>query len=285
MASASQVNPTVARRELAVFLHTVREQRKRSLDELASYLDVSVPQASRLDTGARGFRPDDVRKLAVWYGLHESETTRLLALAKESRRRVWWQQVEVHPSYRTLIGMEQSAESINEYGGIVLPGLLQTRKYAEAAATASRLEVDPERIRRVVDVRIRRQEILKREKPPDLWVVMDEVVLARTTGGTGVMLDQLEYLLASATRPNISVQVIGFEFGLYPGGSTHFILLGMGSSLPDVIYKEDLIQRSDSADPDAVRNVQKIWDSLRAIALSPKASIERIEQYAEKLRV
>ena len=284
MTGAPQVNPTVARRELAMIFRAFREQQKRSLEEVASHLGVSVPQASRLDTGARGFRPEDVRRLADWYGLPAAEVPRLLVLAEESRRRGWWQQVEVPPSYRTLIGMEQAAESINEYGGLVIPGLLQTRKFAEAATAAVVLDIQPERIRQLVDVRMRRQEVLERGRPPELWVILDEAVLARTTGGSGVMLGQLEHLVTSATRPHITIQVIGFDYGLYPGQAGHFILLGMGGNLPDVIYTEDLIQISDSSEADEVRNVRKLWDSLRAIALSPRASVERIEQYAGRLR-
>ena len=180
---AVDANPTVARRQLAVFLKRLREQRKRSLDEVAKHLGVAVSQASRLDTGARGYSPDDVGSLASWYGLSETDEASLLALAEESRKRAWWQQVDLMPSYRTLIGMEQAAESINEYTSSVIPGLLQTRDYAQAMIRASELDIRPDRVEQAVAVRMRRQQVLTRERAPQLWVVIDEAVLARVTGG------------------------------------------------------------------------------------------------------
>ena len=88
---AREPNPTVARRELAAALRRAREGHGRSLDELAAFLGVTAPQASRLDSGARGFRPDDAARLVEWYGLGPREAERLTALAHEARKRAWWQ--------------------------------------------------------------------------------------------------------------------------------------------------------------------------------------------------
>lgn len=276
-------NPTVARRELAVFFHEVRELRKRSLEELGTHLDVAASQASRLDTGARGFRPEDVRKLSAWYGLDQETEERLLALADESKKRAWWQQVDLPNSYRTLIGMEKAAVSISEYCGNVMPGLLQTRDYAQAAIAAGAADVTVQRVQLTADVRIRRQQILEGESAPRLRVVIDEVALARGVKPPEVMRRQLEYLLEVGKRPNVEVQVIGFEYGIHPGPDGHFMLIGLGRSIPDVIYREDKLTFQDSSDARELARIRDLWDSLRAIALSPRESAERIQQYADRL--
>jgi transcriptional regulator with XRE-family HTH domain len=276
-------NPTVDRRELAVFFHTVREQRELPLDEVAAVLGVTQSQASRLDTGARGFRPEDVITLCRWYGIREDEQARLLALARGSAKRAWWQQAKIAASYRTLIGMERAALSINEYCATVIPGLLQTRDYAEMAVAASQVGVQSSEAQTAVDVRIRRQEILARPQPPDLSVVIDEGALARGAGGADVMGPQLHHLLDMAKRPEITVQVIDFESGLYPTGAGQFILLRMGRALPDVYYAEDQLGRSDTSDDDALLQGWRLWQTLQAIALSPQRSRERIEFYRDRL--
>ena len=51
-----------------MIFRNVREQRKHSLDEMAHELGVSVPQASRLDTGARGYRAREWRGCAPGTG-------------------------------------------------------------------------------------------------------------------------------------------------------------------------------------------------------------------------
>ena len=280
---AVDANPTVARRQLAVFLKRLREQRKRSLDEVAKHLGVAVSQASRLDTGARGYSPDDVGSLASWYGLSETDEASLLALAEESRKRAWWQQVDLMPSYRTLIGMEQAAESINEYTSSVIPGLLQTRDYAQAMIRASELDIRPDRVEQAVAVRMRRQQVLTRERAPQLWVVIDEAVLARVTGGSSVMRAQLEHLRDVAASPGVTIQVVGFEYGIHPGVERQFVLLGMPGELPDVLYTESLASPTDSSDDRMLQRYRRLWEVLKAIALDPRSSSERIVSYLDRL--
>ncbi len=280
MGVVHEPNPTAARRELALYFRTVREQRKRGLGELAEYLAVSEAQASRLDKGARGLRPGDVRRLATWYELPDAERDRLLALATESRKRGWWQQVDLRESYRTLIGMEQAADTINEYCHSVIPGLLQTRDYARAAAAGNAPDQSPEQIEMAVDVRMRRQQVLEREQAPRLWVVIDEAALARTTGGPAVMREQLEHLVSATLRPGITVQIIDFEYGTHPGHS-HFILVRTGGVLPNLVYLGAL-GRAVTSDGDIARH-RRVWEHLTALALSPRESRDRIERYVKRL--
>jgi hypothetical protein len=113
-----------------------------------------------------------------------------------------------------------------------------------------------------------RQQILNRATPPELWVVIDEAVLARVGGGAAVMRNQLEHLHTKAQEPGITVQVVGFEYGLYAGGY-HFILLQMGEDLPDVLYNESLQEPDDTSDPGPLRAARKLWDSLRGSGPEP----------------
>jgi transcriptional regulator with XRE-family HTH domain len=279
--AATDANPTLARRELAVYFAQLREQRERSLEDLASILGVTLSQASRLDTGARGFRIADVEKLAAWYDLGAAELLRLRAIAENARKRAWWQQVDLPDSYRTLIGLEQGAELINEYSATVIPGLLQTRDYASAAVRITAIGIQPEAVAQAVDVRIRRQEILDRHAPPALSVVIDEVALARGAGGPEVMKAQLHHLLKLRERPNVSIQVIGFEAGLYPGGP--FILVQLPRGIPDVHYSETQHTQRDTTDADTLRRVRRHWQALQAIAMSPEQSAARIAKHRNKL--
>ncbi len=280
----TEPNPTAARRELALVFRTLREQWGRGLPDLAAHLGVTEAQASRLDRGVRGMRSDDVRKLAAWYGLPDAERDRLLALAAESRKRAWWQQVEVaDEAYRTLIGMEQAAQFIGEYGIAAVPGLLQTRAYAYASVTGSSPHLTDDQIESAVSVRMRRQEILERARPPRLRVIIDEAVLARLTGGRDVMREQLRHLLAAADRPTVAVQVIGFEYGAHPGVNSQFIMIDTGHGLPDLVYVEGLRGRAEFTSDAETQRYREAWDTLAAIAFDPRRSRERIGSYLERL--
>lgn len=282
--TSRRLNPTVARLELATMLRTAREQRGYSLDDLARRLDVSASQASRIDAGLRGLRAGAASELANWYGLDPARTTTIVALADESRQRAWWQKVDLDANYRTLIGMEQAAERICEYGGIVVPGLLQTEAYARAAITGSRLDRPKDRSQKALDVRMRRQATLGHGDGPRLWVVIDESALARRTGGSDVMRAQLEHLLnVSGDEAQVDVQVIGFEYGTYPSGGSHFLLLDMPPGVPHFVYSEVLGHTVSSTDGDDVARQRRIWEKLRAVALDPIASRKRITEYLDRL--
>lgn len=276
-----EINPTVARRELAVYFRGLREQRGHSLAELGELLGVAQSQASRLDTGARGFRVEDIRRLCDWYGLAAGERRRLLALADEARRRAWWQQYDLDDSYRTLIGFEQAAQSINEFCNVVVPGLLQTRQYARASAELA--EIRNFKVAEAVDVRLRRQEVLNRPVPPEVSVVIDEVVLARGAGGSDVMKEQLQHLLNFGERPQSTLRVISFEAGMYPVAASQFIMLRMKAPLPDLYYSEDQVKRNDSSDEDIIGQTRVVWRRMEQIALSPVRSAELIARYRDRL--
>lgn len=282
MTVATEVNPTLARRELSVYFRTLREQHGYTVGRMAEVLEVAQSQASRLDTGARNFRDQDVDRLCEWYGVGAAERHRLLAIAEESRGRAWWQQVELLDSYRTLIGLEQGALVISEFCAGAIPGLLQTRSYAEAAVRDSQVGAKASDIQRAVDVRMRRQRLLERAKPPEMAFIVDEVALARGAGTPDTMQEQLQHLLDLSGRPEITIQVIGFEEGVYPGNVGQFILLRMSRGLPDVYYTEDQLHTSDTTDVNDVRAAHRLWELLRARALSPRKSAERITEYRDR---
>lgn len=280
---ADEPNPTLARRELAVALKRTREQRERTPEDLASFLQVSLPQVSRLESGARGYQPNDVRKLASWYDLRASESGRLLELAAEARKRAWWQKYELPDGYRTLIGLERAARTISEYTASVIPGLLQTAAYARVQVTSWNSDFSTEFVDQAVEVRLRRQEVLSRVPAPKLQVVIDEVGLARAPRDPQIRRDQFEHLLTLAERPGITVQVIGLEAGMHPGVSKQLILLEMDGRVPDVVYTETIAEPLIIEQDEAARPYRRLWDELRAVALDSAASRDRIAEYIPRV--
>ncbi len=282
MADAVEPNPTLARRVLAVRLHKLRVQHGYDLPWLARTLDVALSQASRLDTGARGFGLPQLMRLCQEYQLPPMQADELMALAKEARsRRAWWQQVDLWDSYRTLIGLEQAATELNEFCSNVIPGLLQVPDYMRAAVRLSGINVTDSVVEQVIGVRERRQEILRKKNPPELEVVVDEATLARGPGKR-IMRSQLEHLLELTKWPKIRIQVVPFERGLYPTGDGHYILLRVPDA-PDVYYRETLLGSTDTDDSADVAEARSLWNTVRGMALSTPASNKLIEDYLRRL--
>ena len=115
-------------------------------------------------------------------------------------------------------------------------------------------------------------------------MVIDEAVLARTTGGRKVMGAQLEHLEEMSTRPGVWIQVIGFDEGVYPGGSRgHYILVELDDELPAVIYQEGLGSPVDTSAKDDLDRYRRAWRAVRAKALDPFKSRELIARYRSQL--
>ena len=101
-------------------------------EEVAERLLVSQSKISRLENGRRSISQRDVRDLC---GVYEVEDHRivdsLMQMAKDSRQQGWWHAFGDIP-YSVYIGLETDAASLRVYDPQVVPGLLQTRAYAEA---------------------------------------------------------------------------------------------------------------------------------------------------------
>jgi hypothetical protein len=136
-----------------------------------------------------------------------------------------------------------------------------------------------EDVDRAVEVRLRRQEVLSRTPAPKLWVMIDEVGLARAPRDSAIRREQFERVLALSRQAGITVQVIGLEAGLHPGVGKHLILLGMGHRVPDVAYTEAVLAPSIFEQEDEVAIYRRLWDELYDVALSPTDSRERIAAY------
>ena len=119
--------------------------------------------------------------------------------------------------YEVYIGLEAGAASIRNFEPVVVPGLLQTADYAREIFRNGPIELDPDEVERLLEVRQARQEILAREDRPRLWAVIDEAVIHRVVGGVGVMRGQLRHLAESAQQGKTTVQVVPYRAGAHAG--------------------------------------------------------------------
>jgi hypothetical protein len=85
--------------------------------------------------------------------------------------------------------------------------MLQTKAYARTVMSAVRMQQSASQIDRALELRILRQEVLTREDPLKLWLILDEAVILRTVGGAEVMRSQLIHLLEASELPNVTLQV------------------------------------------------------------------------------
>lgn len=280
---ASNVNPTVRRRRLGQELRRLRELKGMTAEEVAERLLVSQSKISRLENGRRSISQRDVRDLC---GVYEVEDVRivdsLMQMAKDSRQQGWWHSFGDIP-YSVYIGLETDAASLRVYDPLVVPGLLQTRPYAESLIQGALPEAAPGDIEKRVQVRLRRQErISDLENPLRLWAVLDETALRRTVGNKQVMIEQLEHLVEMSHVPHVTVQVIPFTMGAHPGVSGQYAILEFPDAADSsVVYIEGVTSDLYLEKANDVQKYSVMYEHLRAQALNADQSREFIADVAK----
>jgi len=266
----TNVNPTVRRRRLGQELRRLREIKGMTAEEVAERLLVSQSKISRLENGRRSISQRDVRDLC---GVYEVEDHRvvdsLMQMAKDSRQQGWWHAFGDIP-YSVYIGLETDAESLRVYEPQVVPGLLQTRSYAEALINGALPEAPPSDIEKRVNVRARRQDRVNApEHPLRLWAVIDESALRRLVGGKQVMIEQLEHLIEQSQLPHVTVQVLPFEMGAHPGINGQYAILEFPDAADSsVVYIEGVTSDLYLEKANDVQRYSVMYEHLRAQALN-----------------
>jgi transcriptional regulator with XRE-family HTH domain len=280
---ASQVNPTVRRRRLGQELRRLRELRGMTAEEVADRLLVSQSKISRLENGRRSISQRDVRDLC---GVYEVEDHRivdsLMQMAKESRQQGWWHAFGDIP-YSVYIGLETDAASLRVYEPQVVPGLLQTREYAEAVVAGALPEASTADVEKRVQVRMRRQDrITDPAHPLRLWAVLDEAALRRAVGGSQTMVQQLEHLVELSRLPHLTLQVMPFAMGAHPGVNGQYAILEFPETTDStVVYLEGVTSDLYLEKANDVQSYSVMYEHLRAQALNADQTREFIEDVAK----
>ncbi|MFE3382819.1 DUF5753 domain-containing protein, partial [Streptomyces anulatus] len=208
------------------------------------------------------------------YGTTDDERSSLVELAKGARIQGWWRSLAdpVPESMNLMLTLEDEVVSEDHYACMYVPGLLQTRAYAEAVHRASEIRCTDKEIQHMVDIRMKRQELLERSEPPHIWAVVDEAVIRRAVGGRDTMRAQLRHLLEQARRPHVTVQILPFEAGAHAAAVGSFVVLGGPAPELDVVYVDIIGGGLFMEKPQELSRYKLAFDYLRAQSLDIERS-------------
>jgi len=233
---------TPSKRAFAVALAKLHERSGMEAVDTARVLGCSPTTVGRYLVGKTLPRSDDLATMLNLYNAtadQRSEIDQLLLKARGTTRRL--RAPEASPKFRSFLRAEADADKVKTLSPIAVPGLLQTEAYAAAVHRAAHaLTGSAISIERAVAARMSRQRrLLLDSNPLELHAVVDESVI-RKAAALGVIGDeQLAHLVAMAGRPNVTLQVIPYEAGMYgtmSGPMTLFEYADAGSD--SVIYLE-----------------------------------------------
>jgi transcriptional regulator with XRE-family HTH domain len=187
------------------------------------------------------------------------------------------------PWFRPYVEIEERATVLRNWEPLVVPGLLQTEAYAQAMIRAGWPVDSDARIDQLVTARLARQEILRREDPdpPIVSVILGEAVLRQPVGGAHSMREQFQHLVESAANPRISIQVLPWSAREHPGLLGPFVVASFENE-PDAAYLDNALLGQVTERRKDVARMALLYDTLRAEALSPGASVDLIARAVEQ---
>ena len=281
-------SPTARRRRLARELARLREDRGITIRDAAAALEWDPSKLSRVEGMQRGIIVRDVRRLLDLYEMtDQTQREALFEMARQAKQRGWWQAYgDVMPTeYGNLVGLEAEASEIRTYQPELIHGLLQTEAYARAVIRVGRPGDTTEEIERRVQVRMTRQEILARDDPPRVRVVLNEAAVRRLVGGRDVMRDQLTRLAAQRERSNVMVQILPFSAGEHPAMTGPFEVLDFPEVADlGVVNLENMSSMLSLEGPDDLRRYAEMFDFMQAAAIGPRESRDMLIALAEELQ-
>ncbi len=280
----SRRSPTMRRRRLGIELRRLREAAGVTIDVVAERLECSSSKVSRIETGHIGASPRDVRDILDILEIRDERAEDLIQVAREAKQKGWW-----HPYGQVLtgayVGLEAAAARIRAYEAQLVPGLLQTKEYTQAVIRAARPDISPEELDRRIRVRTTRQSLITQNEPLDLWVILDEAALIRLVGDATLMRVQLDKLVEMAERPNVTLQVLPFSTGAHAGMDGTFAILEYDDEVdPDVVFAENAAGGLFLEKEEELRRYQFVFNHLRASALPPTESVEKLAARAKELQ-
>lgn len=279
------VRTTTRRRQLGAMMRKLRAQKGMTLEEAGRLIGVSKATVSRYETQEGSVKWPVVDALCREYGASEAERTAVVGLAKDVKQQGWWGPYtdSIPADMNLLLTIEDDAVREDHFSSTYVPGLLQTRDYSVAIQQASEMRLAPEEIHRLVEIRMKRQELLTRPEPPHLWAVLDESVIRRTVGSREIMREQLAHLLRANGSPHITLQILPFTNGAHGAALGSFVILGGVEASLDVVYV-DLHVGSVFMEKEVELNRYRLaFDYLRAQALDTAASSAMIERVRKEM--
>jgi hypothetical protein len=176
---------------------------------------------------------------------------------------------------------EKRATELCAYEGLIIPGLLQTREYAEAVCRGVP-GVTPEQAKETVEARMQRQVIMRRDDPPYLYAILDQCVLLRPVGSEEITRSQLQHLLAMGRSRNIVIQIVPLRAMSTSGLVAGFVIARTAGDGDEAAYIDSPGggRMVDQIEP--VERLKFWFQTIRADALSRADSMALIEERLEQ---
>ncbi|MCZ0988406.1 helix-turn-helix domain-containing protein [Streptomyces diastatochromogenes] len=278
-------NPTGRQLRFGTELRKLRERAGLSATEAGQLLGIRQTQVSNMEAGRVGVSAERVRTLACHYDCSDQALIQALSAMTTERSRGWWEEYReiLTSGLLELAEMEHHATRLRAGITAHIPGLLQIHDHAREVFRQVVPTLSPPAIEHRLSFRIKRQTVLFDEPPTPYEAIIHEAALRMQFGGPAVTQRQLQHILDMSEHPHITVQVIPFAAGAYPGSGQSILYAHGPVPQLDTVH---LDQSHGSALLDAETQLAKyreLLDRMETIALAPEKSRDLIHTIAQNL--
>ncbi|MFF4607658.1 helix-turn-helix domain-containing protein [Streptomyces sp. NPDC001339] len=260
------------RRRFAEELRLLRAKKGNSLRKLGEILGWDASLFGKLESGKTLGSPEVVEALAQHYGAEDWLLT-LWELAVGDK-------TQFKEQYRRYMALECEALSLWHYAVGVLPGLLQTEEYAREVLAAGGLT--GAELTQQIEARIGRRDLLAGDDPPQFRTILSETVFRTPLRDARAWREQLDVLAEAADQPHITLQVLPHGRRLHSLACTDVMFLRLLDGRV-VAYTESALHGELVEEADQVERLQRAYDAVRDLALTPDESRKFIGQMLEEV--
>lgn len=278
-------SPTARQQRLGTELRKMREQAGLSALAAADLLGLNRSRISNIEAGRFGVSADRVRTFASAYACPDEELVEQLAGMAGERRKGWWEQYrgEAPSTFLDIAEIEWHAKCVRTAVIAHVPGLLQTEDHMRALFEMADPPLPRLQVLARTTHRLKRQEVLDREKPLELRAIIHEAALRMRFGGRDTAKQQLLRILELSQRDNVSVLAIPFDRAGFPGAGQSVTYVSAPIPQLDTVML-DTYHGTAFIDADMqLRRYRKLLDRMESLTLSPEKSRDLIRNLAHQL--
>ncbi|WP_327729175.1 helix-turn-helix transcriptional regulator [Streptomyces sp. NBC_00487] len=273
------------RLRLAVELRKMRERAGMTATEAARHLGIGQGQLSNIESARFGVSPDRLRAMARAYSCADQAFVEALVDISTDKSRGWWETFRevLPPTLLNIAELEHHATALCSANTAHVPGLLQITDHAREIFRQVVPEFSRSEIEHRVSHRLQRQALLDHNDAVPFRAIIHEAALRVPVGGPSVAKRQLDHIVEQSEQAHITVTVIPFAIGAYPGsGQNIFYAYGPVPQLDTVSL--DQSHGPVLVDAEAqLETYRMLLDRMEQAALKPSKSRDFIHNLVHDL--
>ncbi|GHJ34815.1 helix-turn-helix transcriptional regulator [Streptomyces sp. TS71-3] len=276
--------PTERQKRLGAELRKLRTAADISTEFAAGLLDMDRTRIANMESGIRTISPERVRTLASNYVCgDDAYVEALVDMAQPSSG--WWERYRGSLPQGMLDIAEMEAHSVRMRGAntVHIPGLLQTSEHATAVFRTAVPKLPEHEVALRLAHRSERQQVITGDEAVPYVATIHEAALRMQFGGPDVARAQLEYLLDMSERDNVTVLVLPFAKGAFPGAGQNAVYVDGPVPQLDTVQVDSLHGAAFLHAEGQLTKYRAQFEWLEELALPPERSRDFIRELARQL--